>query len=231
MDLHALGANSPSERVSANFLTEGLLNAREKSWVSAIELCKQLKTGMTESEAHHFALDFFTSLGVTKHWHRPYICFGPGTALTFNDSLQKEYRLKEGDPVYFDFGPVWKSETGGIEYEGDIGDSYVFGENAIAEKCNAACRQLFNEAQEKWRTSKANGPELYRFLETRAKELGYELTPKVEGHRLSDYPHSKYSKERLSQVKFTPTPALWVLEVHIVDRKNNIGAFYEDILL
>lgn len=215
---HTLGVSGSSiEAVDPKFLKEGLFQAREKT-ITALEIIRsQLKEGLTEDDARKLALRVFQEMGVTKHWHKPHIRFGAGTALTFHEPPQQDYKLKSGDPYYIDLGPVWRDSELGLEYEGDYGDTFVLGVNTEAERCAAAARQIFEEAKEKWRSSKLTGPQLYEFLAQRSKELVYSLLENVDGHRLSDFPHQKYSKERLARVPFTPSEATWVLEVQIND--------------
>ena len=218
------------EGVAPGFLREGLLSAQKKTWDAFHKIRERLIPGMTEDEARKTALAVFAELGVTKHWHRPYTRFGAGTALTFFDPVQPDYRLREDDPVYLDLGPVWVDADSGLEYEGDVGDTYVLGENPAAQKCAETARALFNEAQERWRGGDLTGEGIYRLLKTRTEELGYLLTEKVEGHRLSDFPHFKYGKERLGQLTVKPGAFLWILEVHIRASGGEFGAFFEDLL-
>ena len=92
-------------------------------------------------------------------------------------------------------------------------------------------RQLFREVETRWREEKLTGPQIYALLKLRASEEGYQLLERVDGHRLSDYPHTKYSKERLAKIPFNPADALWILEVLIVHPSLGFGAFFEDLLL
>lgn len=218
------------EAVDPKFVTEGLLRAREKTIAGLATLRGELKEGMTEDEARKLALRVFREQGVTKHWHKPYIRFGAGTTLTFNDPLQPDYRLQTGDPYYIDLGPVWSDPELGLEYEGDYGDTFVFGENAEAEKCAATARQLFGEAKSAWRSQSLSGQGLYEFLRRRSHEMGYLLVDGVEGHRVADFPHHRYSKAQLATVPFFPSAAVWVLELQLNDPQRRFGAFFEDLL-
>jgi CDP-4-dehydro-6-deoxyglucose reductase len=218
------------EGVGPSFVKKKLLEARGKTLKVLSEIRERIQIGMTEDEARKMALDIFKSHGVTKHWHRPYIRFGSGTALSFHDPLQESYRLQENDPYSIDLGPVWVDSETGIEYEGDYGDTFVFGNHPRAEACARAARQLFVETSEAWKVRGLTGEELYCFLKDRAENLGYLLHEKVDGHRLSDFPHHIYSKERLAKVGMTPTSMLWVLEIQITDPDKTFGAFFEDLL-
>ena len=234
-DLHALGIRSASreilEEVGADFVKAGLLQARESTINAVRSLSALIQEGMTEDEARKAALQLFADLGVSKHWHRPFVRFGPGTLLTFDDPIQPDYRIQSGDPFYVDVGPVWRDSATLIEYEGDYGETFVFGENPEASACIQAGRDLFSEMVAFWNQQQRSGRELYAELSRRTKERGYTLVAGVEGHRVSDFPHHRYTKESLSKTDFAPTPALWVLEVQIAEPQKRFGAFYEDLLI
>jgi len=237
-ELHPLGVTSQQatiEAVNPQFVRETQLKAQKRTWEVLETIHSQLKIGMTENDARLMALEVFKKLGVTKHWHRPYVRFGPGTTLTFNDPIQPDYKLQQGDPIYLDLGPVWPAEalgvSGTLEYEGDVGDSFVMGVNAEATACIQTARDLFIEARAQWLSGKLTGEEIYAFLKSRACDLGYELVEQVHGHRMSDFPHQKYTKEKLATLSFHPSDALWILEVMIKHPKLPIGAFFEDLLL
>jgi CDP-4-dehydro-6-deoxyglucose reductase len=234
-ELHALGVTEEFrdriEKVDPRFVREGILRARERSWAALREIQGKLVEGLSELEARKLALAVFAERGVKKHWHQPNIRFGPGTALTFHDPLQPEYRLRRDDAVAMDLGPVWADLETEIEYEGDVGDSFVFGENAAAERCANTVRSLFEEGKKKWVAEPSiSGKALYEFLGVRSEEEGYRLLPNVVGHRASDFPHQRYCKDKLPQMEFHPSGFLWVLELQIVHPTLPLGAFYEDLL-
>ncbi|WP_437535780.1 M24 family metallopeptidase [Sorangium sp. So ce726] len=232
---HRLGARATSqetvEAVDPKFVVEGLMRARSRTIHALEQVRTGLKEGMTEDEGGRLALDVFRANGVTKHWHKPWVRFGPGTCLTFNDPVQPEYRLQWGDAYYLDVGPVWSDPELGLEYEGDYGDSFVFGgSNPAAEACAAAARRLFADARALWLKEGVSGQEIYRFMQRRADELGVRLLEDVLGHRLGDFPHHKYFRDALGQVPFRPSGSLWVLEVMVVHPTASVGAFFEDLL-
>jgi Xaa-Pro aminopeptidase len=218
------------EMVSPTYLRERLLQAREKSWCALRDISQRLKEGMTEFEASEFAKVCLQDYGATGQWHKPQVRFGSGTALTFYDPLRTDYRLQPNDAVYLDLGPVWSDPQTGLDYEGDVGDSFSFGSNPDHEKCAETARQLWKGAAEKWLNEKTTGVELYAWLEAEAKKRGYVLLEKITGHRVGDFPHSKYCKERLNKMVFSPTPELWILELQINHATLPMGAFFEDLL-
>jgi Xaa-Pro aminopeptidase len=218
------------EAVHPDFVREGLLDARDKTWRAFERIRERLVAGMTEGEARAMARAELQAMGSPRDWHKPYVRFGPGTALTFHDPTQREYRLAPGDAVYIDLGPVWPSGDGALEYEGDVGATFAFGENPEVEACAATARRLFEETAEAWRRGTLSGEALYGFLAERVAGTEYRLDPRVEGHRVADYPHSRYTTAHLKRLPFAPTPWLWVLEVQIAHRSGRFGAFFEDVL-
>ena len=235
-DLHCLQVSrsetSKVEAVDPAFLTKELLRAREKTWRLFAEIQGKLREGMTELQARQVVVETSRKHGIEKHWHRPYIRFGPGTALSFHDAIQEEWPLQRGDCVYIDIGPVWPDLERGLEYEGDVADTFVFGASADPgpAECAATARQLFLEAEKQWRIEGISGKKIYSFLSKSAEELGYLLQKEVDGHRISDFPHHKFSRERLANFDFSPSNHLWVLEVQILHPSKKYGAFFEDIL-
>ncbi len=231
---HPLGVIAPSaetvEAVHPNFIKAGLVNAQNVTKKGFNLIRQNLKLEMTEDEARKLALQIFQDLGISRHWHRPYVRFGKGTTLSFNDPATPENRLKLNDPCYLDLGPVVHHAETGLDYEGDYGDTFVFGVNPEAEKCAQASRALFREAQTRWNQNPTSGQEIYAFLKQRSLEFGYDLREDVRGHRVGDFPHHRFSKLNLSMTPFIPKDSIWILEVQILDREKRFGAFFEDSL-
>lgn len=237
-DLHQVGvAESSRDQVEAwhsDAVLAGLARAQKKSWELLHALQERLEIGMTEADARPWALEQCKTFGVTKHWHRPNIRFGPGSRLSFNDALRSDYHLKPGDLVMIDLGPVWKDEELGLELEGDVGDTMVWrpevgGQTSEQRRVIQVCRELFRWGQAQAKSFES-GRALYAALAQQASAAGVQLLENVEGHRLSDFPHQKYSKARLGELLFTPRPGRWVLEVHVVHPTLPYGAFYEDLV-
>jgi Xaa-Pro aminopeptidase len=221
----------PQESVGKNFALDGMLTVRQKTIAVVSGLAQQLKEGMSEPEARKQALTLFADHGIKKHWHQPYVRFGKGTLLTYENPLQPDYRLKAGDPISIDVGPVWKDPVTQVEYEGDYGDTFVLGENPQAELCAQHCRELFAQGVKLWRDTGCTGKHLYEQLKAQATQMGYDWVSPMHGHRLGDFPHQLHSKSSLADVDFMPAEGLWVLEIQIAHPELQWGAFFEDLLL
>ncbi len=235
--VHQLGATAPPhfnlEMVDEKFVEVGLLKAREKTVEVLHVIRSQFKIGQNENDARILAQKIFADYGATKHWHRPLIRFGEGTVLSFNEPIS-DHKLTENSVYHMDLGPVWPGQKLGIdsnlEYEGDYGDTFVFGQNGNAQDMINIVHRVFDKAKQMWRENLFTGEEIYRFSRELFKKTDYEFVEKVEGHRVADFPHHKYSKERLANIKFVPKRSLWVLELMVRHPQLKFGAFYEDLL-
>lgn len=234
-DLHPIGVTEEFrhliEGADPRFLKQGMLYARDRSWEAYQAIKRELREGMSEPEARKLSLQIFADFGVVlkKHWHQPWVRFGPGTKLTFSQPMQPDYRLQVGDAVYMDLGPIFKDPETGIEYEGDVGDSFSFGPNPEADQCASFARELFEEGKGHWKLG-WTGKQIYEVIVHRTHEAGYEFRDSVVGHRVGDFPHQRYSKQDLPGLEFTPSSHLWVLELQIVHPTLPVGAFFEDLL-
>lgn len=233
-DFHKLRVEAKTreeiEAVSPQLKREKLFWARQKSWEVFSVIKDKIEIGMSEPEAFRMAMAVFKDHGVDRHWHKPYIRFGPGTQRSFHDGLQKDYRLQQDDMVYLDLGPVWSDPETSLDYEGDVGDSFVFGEHPVREACAQAARDVFKSLRDRWKAGSLTGTDLFEAAKQECRQRGYELNESVQGHRISDFPHQKYSKVNLGDFAFQPQADLWILEIHLLKKSEAIGAFYEDLL-
>ncbi len=180
-------------------------------------------------EAVQLVTKLLIEMGSKRSWHRPIVRFAENTILPYLAPPDATKRLNQNDIFFIDIGPTWQT-LGQIEYEGDVGNTFVIGNNKIYLDCAEAARSLFRLARNHWASSQVTGDQLYKWLENEAEKRNYSLVKEDDGHRIGEFPHKTIFSGPLSAVKFHPTGGLWVLEVHIIDSNNGIGAFYEDIL-
>lgn len=215
------------EQIEANhsqFNLELYLKARDVT-IQVIDLVReQLEEGMSEDDAKKLTQDAMGEFGIKKKWHPTTIRFGKNTLLTFREKSDESVRLSKGDIYFFDLGPVWQ------EHEGDIGRSYVFGENPEAEKMVEDTNEIFQLCVNEWKERNLTGKQLYDFAETITKEKGYILNLKMDGHRLGSFPHQVFYRGGLAEIETVPIKDLWILELLIRHPEKPIGTFYEDII-
>lgn len=229
MTSNTLTSNSIYERVCVDFNPRNLELARKKSWEALQIISSNIKPGMNEIEAADLAIKLLAREGSQLSWHRPIVRFGQRTSMPYSVAPDRKCILNENDIFYIDIGPVWH-EADGIAYEGDVGDSYVLGNNTDFLECIQTVRYLHKIASDYWRTNNPTGVNLYEWLSQKAHDCGYEIVLEDDGHRIGDFPHKRFCKLGLSSVECQIQPNLWILEVHIRKLNGHFGGFYEDIL-
>lgn len=222
----ALPKNNMSiENVGPQFNLELYLKAREKTIAAVHKTAEKIRPGMTEADALAILNDELAKIGVEKFWHPTKFRMNKNTTKSFRDPSEEGVVLEKNDVFFIDIGPVFDN------HEGDYGETFFVGDDEVHEHLKNASKCVFQKTQYAWKHQQLSGRELYSFAEKEAKKLGLTLNTKMYGHRLGDFPHALYYKGKLGEIETTPAPHLWVLEIHLIDEKNDRGAFFEDILL
>ncbi|MBD2001086.1 M24 family metallopeptidase [Leptolyngbya sp. FACHB-541] len=208
-----------------NFLLEDFLAARAKTWEAINRISERIYVGMLEEEANEIVKTTLQEMGTRQGWHKPYVHFGLNTTKTLFETPEPGVKLGENDIYFIDIAPVWNG------YEGDAGHTFVTGSNPELKRCALDTKRIFGLVADKWRTESTSGQALYEFAAQIARELGWILNLRMDGHRLADFPHTAYHAGKLSAVPFHPSPNLWVLEIQIRHPDKSFGGFYEDILM
>lgn len=224
---HAATASSlhpELEKVGPRYSLDGMLAAREQSVRAVAAIASQLQVGMTTAQALEMAAHTLQAMGASHTWHPTYIRFGDDTVRTPRQGIELQRALRTTDIVVVDVGPVWDG------YEGDYGDTFVFGQHPLHHACVKALHEVFDETRQAWGRG-LTGRELYDFAERSAQGKGWQLERNLAGHRIADFPHVLYSQEKLAEVEFVPSEVVWVLEVQLCHPTEPVGAFFEDILI
>lgn len=218
--------NSPiinPESTGPRFSLDTFQAARKTCKNTLDTILNKLQVGMTEPDLQKLVKDEFLAIGVDKFWHPTKARIGTETIKTFRAPANPDVALNSGDLCFLDIGPIIN------DHETDFGRTIIFN----SEKTHPiiqACETVFNETTHFWKTEKPDGQKLYEFARVLSEKMGYQLNPKMAGHRLGDFPHHIYYKDSLANFTKKPMENLWVLEIHLIDPVNNIGAFYEDLL-
>jgi Xaa-Pro aminopeptidase len=213
------------ERTGAAFTTEKMLAVRAITRAAIHEIASRCKPGMVEEDAVEMAKEILAGHGMVQGWHDVYVRFGANTTKTFGAPSDPGVVLGADDLFLIDIGPVFE------KWEGDGGDTFVTGASPAYAKCAEDARALFHLVRKKWEKEKATGKVLYDFATAEAAKMGWELNLDLSGHRISDFPHAAVYEGPMNTVGFTPSPLLWVLEIHIRSPDMKFGAFFEDMLL
>jgi len=172
-------------------------------------------------------------LGVKKFWHKRIVRAGANTLFPYREN-PPDLILQNDDILFFDFGPVFE------DWEEDIGKTFVIGENILKKKLQRDTEAAWIEGRE-WFVAHPNctGSEFYHYTSELAKKYGWEFGGEHCGHLIGKFPHEKIEGEsRFNYIhpdNHEPMSApgketlirRWIYEIHFIDRKAQIGGFYE----
>ncbi|CAN5512849.1 M24 family metallopeptidase [soil metagenome] len=214
------------ERTGENFRWTNYFDARQRGISAVDRIFSNLQEGMSEAEGQQLVKEEFLKDGAEKFWHPSKFRIGADTVKTFRAAPEDSIRLQKGDILFVDVGPIFDG------HEADIGRTQIFGETSdeSLKRLMSASREVWMKTANAWKTDNLSGEALYTFAGSLAEGRGYKLNPLMAGHRLGDFPHALFSKDKLSEMKFRPSENLWVLEIHLIDDSLARGSFYEDIL-
>lgn len=212
-----------AQNVGTTFSRERMQVARERSWRALREIGAGIVPGMTETDALALAGARLEAAGMQRIWHPSIVRFGANTLKTFRQRSEPGTTLAQNDIFFVDLGPVFEG------HEGDVGDTFVVGDDPDMHACAQAARDLFDQTAARWRQG-LTGAALYAFADERARAMGWRLNHATKGHRVGDYPHAVHKAGNLGDLDAVPVPGLWILEIQIAHPHRPIGAFYEDLL-
>lgn len=213
----------PIQSFGENFDLKKLMAARELGRNLTHELASLIRPGMTEDEAHQIYKELCLKNGILKQWHPPKIRFGVNTTKNFKD-ISLSYTLQTNDLFFIDIGPIIDG------HEADYGDTFCLGSNFEHKRITEVVKEVFEEVKAHWQKTKVSGTELYQYAQKRASHYGYTLNPYPDGHRIGDFPHHVFFKGGLTETEEVLVPNAWILEIHLLEKNQNYGAFFEDLL-
>jgi Xaa-Pro aminopeptidase len=192
----------------------------------------KMESELTE-DIHSLAESRF---GVRRHWHKRIARAGPNTMLTYHDETV-DRRITDDDIVYLDFGPIFD------EWEADFGRTYALGSDPLKHRLVGDIESAFKRGKELYRgTPNLTAGDLYDFVAGLAGSAGWEFGAPTAGHLIGHFPHEKspsngryYSIRHGNDVRLREPDANggmrhWILEIHFIDRANQIGGFFEELL-
>src|SRR5580658_7222071 len=216
---------STIEGTGSAFALDGFMAVRARTRKAVHMIAEQITPGMSEDEAKVIARTTLSELEMRRGWHHIIVRCGKNTTKDFMERSEPGVVLGENDIFFIDIGPVYG------DFEGDAGDTFVFGDNPLHLKAKTDVREIWEIVRAKWFTEQISGRELYDFAIATSESMGWKLNMDLSGHRLSDYPHSAHYDGPLAEVDFKPNANLRVLEIAIAHPDATFGAFYEDLLL
>jgi Xaa-Pro aminopeptidase len=220
-------------------ISQSLLEAQNKAAAlfDAVVAEGLIRPGKLESELsvdiHGLAKSRF---GLRRHWHKRVVRAGPNTLLTYHDHSE-DRRIEADDIVYLDFGPVFE------EWEADFGRSYALGNDPAKQRLVADLSVAFESGKALFqRTPELTAGQLYDHVAELATAAGWEFGAPTAGHLIGQFPHEKEpgssrrfsirhgNELRLREPDKNGRERHWILEIHFIDRRRQIGGFLEELL-
>lgn len=175
--------------------------------------------------------------GVDNHWGKKIVRTGINTLQPYIADAP-DLVIKEDDIVFFDFHPVFEG------WEADLGRTYVLGNDPLKQKIKKDVETAWYEGNSWYfKQTKLTGAQFYEYTCELAKRYGYEFGNAISGHIIGKYPHEQPEDPNdlcfdvhpdnhsdILQLDKIGNKRHWMLELHFVDRKNNVGAFFEQLL-
>jgi Xaa-Pro aminopeptidase len=193
----------------------------------------KMESGLSK-EVVQLAKDIF---GIENYWHKKIIRAGVNTLQPFSGN-PPDREIQNDDIVVLDFGPIFEG------YEADLGRTYVIGNDPLKLKIKKDVETAWYEAKD-WYDKQRNltGAAFFNYVIDLTKRYGYEFGNEIAGHLVGPFPHEQ--PDDPNDLCFDIHPGNhssillldkqgnsrnWILEIQFVDRKNNIGAFFEQLL-
>jgi Xaa-Pro aminopeptidase len=219
---------------------QGLIDAEEKAQLlfEEIEKRKIIVPGISEKEINTKIYELaFEMYGIKKYWHKRIVRAGKNTLLPYREN-PPDLKIQNDDILFLDFGPVFE------EWEADFGRTYIIGkdETKIKLKSDAQLAWLEGKKYYDYNKDSLTGAELYAYTKSLATKYGWEYGNEHAGHLIGNFPHEDIQGEeienyihpmntkRMSETDKNGIERYWIYEIHFIDRKNEIGAFFEQML-
>ena len=215
----------PREDTGAPFTVALQRAAQQRAWETLAIAAAMIEPGMDDVDGKAIVDQAIKDSGAHRIWHASQVRFGPNTMLPFGVIPNAPHVLQPDDIFFLDIGPCYDG------HEGDVGRGFTLGHVPQHVALIADSKMVFDDVKTRWQIGDCTGQELYDFARAQAASRGRTMALEgASGHRIGDFPHHIYHKGKLKDFAKTPSPNLWILEIHLVDRALGAGAFYEDML-
>jgi len=223
-----------------NRIAQKMMDAQHKAieLFNAVEARGLIIAGKTEKqlsdEIVQIAKDDF---GVLNHWGKKIVRTGINTLQPYSAD-PSNLLIQEGDILFFDFHPVFEG------WEADLGRTYVLGNDPLKLKIKKDVEAAWYEGNNWYfKQNRLTGAAFFDYATDLAKRYGYEFGNAIAGHIIGKYPHEQPDDPNdmcldvhpdnntdILQLDKFGNKRHWMLELHFVDRRNNTGAFFEQLL-
>jgi len=219
---------------------ESLIQAEELAiqLFDEIEKIGLIKAGKTENQLNSEIFELAKQLfGIEKYWHKRIVRAGKNTIFPYREN-PPDLLIADEDILFLDFGPIFE------EWEADLGRTYVLGENKDYLKMKADVETTWNEGYEYYKKHRNEliAADFYHFCCQTAKKIGWKFGHIHCGHLIGKFPHERIqgeetlnyihpdNKSAMSEPDKMGNERFWIYEIHLVDKNESFGGFYEQLL-
>lgn len=202
-----------------------------------IEARAFIRPGVTEKQINDDIYQLaFELFGIKKFWHKRIVRAGKNTLCPYRAN-PPELEIQNDDIVFLDFGPIFE------DWEADLGRTYVLGNDPSKLR-------LKNNVESIWALGKnyfdknqnIRASELFAFVVSQAKSFGWTFGQEHCGHLIGNFPHENIRRNEacnfihpnndsvMRDPDLNGIPRDWILEIHCIDEKREIGSFFEQLL-
>lgn len=203
----------------------------------AIETHDLIKPGMTELELNQQIYELAEEMfGITTYWHKRIVRAGRNTLLPYAEN-PPDLSITADDILFLDFGPVFE------QWEADFGRTYVLGSDPAKLRLKRDVADAFAEGKKHFQQHpEITCSELFEFVKASGERRGWEYGGPMAGHLIGQFPHERIPNDKIALYIHPENPRTlrsvdehghqrhWILEIHFIDRKREIGGFYEELL-
>jgi Xaa-Pro dipeptidase len=196
-----------------------------------------IRPGITENdlnaEIYALAQELY---GITTYWHKRIVRAGRNTLLPYAEN-PPDLTIGEDDILFLDLGPVFE------QWEADFGRTFVLGSDPLKLKMCRDIKSAFADGKQYFNDHPdITSRELFHYVESLAARYDWEFGGPIAGHLIGHFPHERIAGDKVT-LYVHPKSDLpmrspdaegrrrhWILEIHFVDREQEIGGFYEELL-
>jgi Xaa-Pro dipeptidase len=202
-----------------------------------VEARRLIRAGIAESRLNQEIYDLANEMyGISTYWHKRIVRAGANTLLPYAENPPDRI-LGTDDILFIDLGPVFE------EYEADFGRTFVIGSDPAKLKLRDDTARAFADGKRFFKeNTDITASQLYAHAVSLAAKYGWEFGGPIAGHLIGQFPHERIAEDKItlyihpkSNLRMRSTDENghlrhWILEIHFVDRKREIGGFFEELL-
>jgi len=208
-----------------------------KQLFAAVEALGLIIPGKSEAELTAEVVKLAREqFGIENFWHKKIVRAGINTLQPYSGN-PPDLVIQNDDIVILDFGPIFEG------WEADLGRTYVLGKDPLKLKLKTDVEAAWHEAKAWYRKQNSlTGARYFSYLNQLAEKYGWAYAGEIGGHIVGHHPHEQLGPDDLGLDIHPDNHAdilgsdpqgnsrHWILEIHFVDKVNNIGGFFEQLL-